>query len=294
MEHFKKIRKLGAFLSICLLFVLALSSCADDKVEEKNADGGGKKEHVNLFVAASLTASIEEIVQDFEKENPNIKVLINADSSGKLKTQIMEGFDCDLFFSASEREVDELIENELIEEKDSAKILENRLAVIGHKDFEGKIDNLIDVQSVNSISIAYGSVPAGFYTRKALLKDNILSGDVENKEAIKKITGSEISEALGGVTISEEANASTTITSVAEKSTDLGFAYASDVNRNDSTKVVLVIPTDLSGEIIYPLAKIKAKDETSDEHKKSVDKLFDYLQSSKAKTIYENYGFTTR
>ncbi len=293
MERFRKIGKLATFLSICLLFVLALATCADDRAEEKSTDAD-KKEKINLFVAASLTASIEEIVKDFEQENPDIQVLINADGSGKLKTQIMEGFDCDLFFSASTREVDELIENGLIEKKDSAKILENKLAVIGHKDFDGAIKNLIDVQSASSISMPYGSVPAGFYARKALIGEKILSGDAKDKEAVKKITGGEISEALGGVTISEEANVSTTITSVAEKSTEIGFAYASDVKRNDNTKVVLVIPTNLTGDILYPLAKIKAKDETSDEHKKSVDKLFDYLQSSKAKTIYENYGFSAK
>ncbi len=293
MERFKKIGKLGTFLFICLLCVLALATCADDKAKEKSTDGD-KKEKINLFVAASLTASIEEIVKDFEKENPNIQVLINADSSGKLKTQIMEGFDCDLFFSASTREVDDLIENGLIEEKDSAKILENKLAVIGHKDFDGEIKNLIDVQSAGSISIPYGSVPAGFYTRKALIGEKILSGDAKDKEAIKKITGGEISEALGGVTISEEANASTTITSVAEKSTELGLAYASDVKRNDNTKVILVIPTDLTGEIVYPLAKIKPKGDTSSEHKDSVEKLFGYLQSGEAKKVYENYGFSAR
>ncbi len=283
-----KASKLYCVCVVCVALIFVLAACSN----EKKLDANTSIEEINLFVASSLTSSIEEIIQEFEKENPNTKVIVNADSSGKLKTQILEGFDCDLFFSASSREVDELIKANLIKKEDSVDVLENNLAIIGFKNSEYKIENLADIQSVNSIALAYGSVPVGFYTRKALIAEGILNGAYDDKESIKAITGVELADALGSVMISEQANASTTITAVAEKSTDIGFAYTSDVNRNENTKIILKISKDLTGEIVYPLANIKPSAEISKEHIESVQKLFEYLQSEKAKVIYKKYGFS--
>ncbi len=288
ISKFLKSSKVYFSFAICLSMLLVLSAC--NKPNE--VSDSVVKEEVNLFVAASLTSSIEEVVRTFTEENPNIKVIVNADSSGKLSTQISEGFDCDIFFSASTREVDELIELGLINAEDTSKILENNLAIIGFKEQEYSIKNLADIKSVDSIALAYGSVPVGFYARKALIAQKILKGDYPDKAAIKELTGSEVAEVLGGVTISEQANASTTVTAVAEKSTDIGFAYTSDVNRNKNTKVVLKISKDLTGEIVYPIAKVKLGEKSTDEHIASVQKLFDYLQSNTAKEVYQKYGFS--
>ncbi len=287
INKFFKSKRTCFLLVILFSTTLVLAACSS----EKETNETSSKEEINLFVAASLSSSIEEIAQDFENENPNTKVIINADSSGKLKTQILEGFDCDIFFSASIREVDELIKADLIKKEDRVNALENNLAIIGFKDGEYDINSLEDIKSVDSIALAYGSVPVGFYARKALISEGIIKGDYQEKEAIKEITGSEVSDALDGVTISEQANASTTITAIAEKSTDIGFAYTSDVNKNENTKVVFKISKDLTGEIVYPIAKVNAGDEVSDEHAESVQKLFDYLQSDKAKEVYKKYGF---
>lgn len=280
--------------SILVVLALTLSAAMLVLPSCSGSDEPKEQQEVNLFVAASLTDSIDEIVKDFEKENPKIKVLVNADSSGKLKTQIMEGFDCDIFFSAATREVDELKTAGLIGEKDSANLLENQLAIIGIKGYKGKVKDLDSIKEAGSIALPYGSVPAGMYTRKALINKGMLTGDANNKDAVKAIPGSDVAAALGGVTISEKDNVSTTITAVGEGSTEIGFAYTSDVKRNANTEIIKKISKKLTGDIIYPVAKIKAKDGASEDHKKSVEKLYEYLQSDAAKKIYEKYGFTAK
>lgn len=286
-KSMKRWISIAVVLILCVSTAAILSSCGNDKKDEPK-----EEVEVNLFIAASLTDAIGDIVKDFEAENPKIKVKVNPDSSGKLKTQIQEGFDCDIFFSAATKEVDELKDAGLIEKDDSVNLLENQLAIVGVKDYKGKVKELEDIKNASSIALPYGSVPAGFYTRKALINDGMLSGDAENKDAVKAITGDEISRALGGVTISEKDNVSTALAAVAEESTEIGFAYTSDVKRNANTKIIKKIDKKLTGDIEYPIAKIKPSGKISEDKKKSVEKLYKYLQSDKAKKIYEKYGFT--
>ena len=260
---------------------------------DEPAAGNGGKDEINLFIAASLTDSINELVQEFEKENPDVKVVVNADSSGKLKTQIQEGFDCDIFFSAATKQVDELVEEGLIESKDNTSVvLENQLAIIGNKDYNKEITSLGDVKNADSLAIPDGSVPAGSYTRKAFINNGLLEGDASDKDAVAEILGNDISKALGGVTVSDQSNVSTVISAIAEKSSELGFAYVSDVNRNEDVKVVYTVSKDLTGDISYPIALIKDKEEADDNHKAMKEKLYEFLKSDEAKKVYEKYGFT--
>lgn len=294
MKTNRKLRGIiTALVVVAMTFttVFSMTSCGN---EEPAADSG-KKDEINLFIAASLTDSINELVKQFEEENPGVKVVVNADSSGKLKTQIQEGFDCDIFFSAATKQVDELIEEGLVESKDnSSVVLENQLAVIGNKDYEGEITDITDVKNAESLAIPDGSVPAGSYTRKAFIAKGVLEGDASDKDAVAEIPGTKISEALGGVTVSDQSNVSTVISAVAEKSSELGFAYVSDVNRNEDVKIVYTVSKDLTGDISYPIALIKDKEDADDSHKEMKEKLYKFLMSDEAKKVYENYGFTAK
>ena len=290
-KSMKKWLSISVVMIMCITTAVLLSSCGKDEAKK---DEPKEEVEVNLFIAASLTDAVGDIVKDFEKENPKIKVKINPDSSGKLKTQIQEGFDCDLFFSAATKEVDELNEAGLVVKDGSVNLLENQLAIVGVKGYKGKVKDLESIKDADSIALAYGSVPVGFYTRKALLEKDMIQGDKENKEAIKAITGDEISRALGGVTISEKDNVSTALAAVAEESTEIGFAYTSDVKRNANTEIIKKIDKDLTGDIVYPLAKIKSKEKMSDDKKKSVELLYKYLQNDNSKKIYKKYGFIAK
>lgn len=290
-KSMKKWLSISVVMIMCITTAALLSSCGKDEAKK---DEPKEEVEVNLFIAASLTDAVGDIVKDFEKENPKIKVKINPDSSGKLKTQIIEGFDCDLFFSAGEKEIDELEDKGLIKDDDEIDLLENQLAIVGVKGYKGKVKDLDSLKNADSIALAYGSVPVGFYARKALIESDIIDGDDDDTEAIKAITGDQISRALGGVTISEKDNVSTALAAVAEESTEVGFAYTSDVKRNANTEIIKKIDKELTGDIVYPLAKIKSKEKMSDDKKKSVELLYKYLQNDNSKKIYKKYGFIAK
>lgn len=270
-------------VSMFLVLGSTLTSCSSPK-------DSGKKIEVNLFIAASLSDAVDEIKADFEKENPNINVVINADSSGKLKAQIKEGFECDIFLSASPKEIKELKEGSFLIDDSTVDLLENQLAIVAAKDYDGNVKDLKSIKLAKSIALPYGSVPAGFYARKALIAEGLLAPTNLDNESIKAITGQQVSVALDNLTISEQENVSKALSSVSEKSTEIGFTYVSDSFRNDNIKIIHKIDTDKTGKIIYPIAKVKSKNDEKDK-KEAVEKLYKFLMNEKSKKIYEKYGF---
>lgn len=281
-----KLTTICFLLSMVLILTTTMTACS--KTETKKEE----PKNVNLFIAASLTDAVGEIVKDFEAENEGVKVVVNADSSGKLKSQILEGFDCDIFLSASTKEVEELKDKGLIVENSTKDLLENQLAIIASKDYDGQVKGLENIKDAKSIALPYGSVPAGYYARKALISEGIIKSVAKDadKATIKAIEGNVVSQALGGLTISEKDNVSSALSAVAEKATEVGFTYVSDAKRNENVKVISRIDLEKTGKIKYPIAKIKSKKDNKD-REEIIEKLYQALASDKAKKVYVKYGF---
>lgn len=281
-----KLTTICFLLSMVLILTTTMTACS--KTETKKEE----PKNVNLFIAASLTDAVGEIVKDFEAENEGVKVVVNADSSGKLKSQILEGFDCDIFLSASTKEVEELKEKGLIVENSTKDLLENQLAIIASKDYDGQVKGLENIKDAKSIALPYGSVPAGYYARKALISEGIIKSVAKDadKATIKAIEENVVSQALGGLTISEKDNVSSALSAVAEKATEVGFTYVSDAKRNENVKVISRIDLEKTGKIKYPIAKIKSKKDNKD-REEIIEKLYQALASDKAKKVYVKYGF---
>lgn len=287
----KKLFK-GKLTTICFLLSMVLTLTTTMTACSKTETKKEEPKNVNLFIAASLTDAVGEIVKDFEAENEGVKVVVNADSSGKLKSQILEGFDCDIFLSASTKEVEELKEKGLIVDNSTKDLLENQLAIIASKDYDGKVKGLENIKDAKSIALPYGSVPAGYYARKALISEGIIKSVAKDadKATIKAIEGNVVSQALGGLTISEKDNVSSALSAVAEKATEVGFTYVSDAKRNENVKVISKIDLEKTGKIKYPIAKIKSKKDNKD-REEIIEKLYQALASDKAKKVYVKYGF---
>ena len=86
----------AAILAGVMAFVLA--GCGSEK-QDSQAAGNGEKVHLTVFAAASMTETMTQIAEQYQKEHPNVEISFNFDSSGTLKTQIQNGADADLFIS---------------------------------------------------------------------------------------------------------------------------------------------------------------------------------------------------
>lgn len=90
-----KKRVLSVFLAGILPILLA--GCGSDSSEEKQT-GENPQTEIQVFIAASLNTVMEDLAERYQETSPEVKITLNADSSGTLLTQIQEGYECDIFF----------------------------------------------------------------------------------------------------------------------------------------------------------------------------------------------------
>ncbi|MEE1041288.1 MAG: molybdate ABC transporter substrate-binding protein [Lachnospiraceae bacterium] len=244
---------------------------------------------LQVFIAASLNTCMQEVAAKYNEEHPNVKIVYNADSSGKLLTQIEEGYTCDVFFSAAQKQMNTLEEDGLIVEGTRADVVNNQVVVIKRKDTESAVTGLETLGKASSIAMADGSVPVGRYTRTALMNLGILP-QVEDASVY---TTAEVSDALGGVEISEQGNVSQVLTAVAEGSCEVGTTYYSDTyGYEDQIDVLETVSYDLTGNVIYPVCQV-VNDEATDSQKAAAADFVSFITSDTAKAIFDSYYFDT-
>lgn len=295
----KRMRKkfLAALLAAAMTF--SMTGCggggdstnADGGTDRQAEDTGSKAEEteIQVFIAASLNTVMTELADMYNKDHPNVKITFNPDSSGTLLTQIREGYECDIFFSAAQKQMDDLEADGLMVDGTRANVVNNQVVVVTLKDSGTQVTGLEDIEKAESIALAGGSVPVGRYTRQALINLGMLPA-TDNPASI---TTQEISDALGGVEISEQDNVSKVLTAVVEGSCEVGTTYYSDTyGYEDDLDILQTVSYDLTGNVIYPIARV-VNEEADDAQNQAADDFLAFILSDQAKAVFESYYFDT-
>lgn len=299
-----KKRIFAAMMAAMMVFSLAGCSGSSDsdtkkedtkqedtqKEEEKEADADQLDEtEIQVFIAASLNTVMTELADMYNEKQPNVKITYNADSSGTLLTQIQEGYECDIFFSAAQKQMDTLEGDGLVKEGTRANVVNNQVVVVTLKDSGTKVTGLESLKDAESIALAGGSVPVGKYTRQALISLGIL----EKTEEPDAVTTEQVSQALGGVEISEQDNVSKVLAAVVEGSCEVGTTYYSDTyGYEDDLDILETVSYDLTGNVIYPVCQV-VNEEADDLQAKAAEDFYKFILSDEAKAVFESYYFDT-
>ena len=288
---------LAALMAAVMVFSLAgCGSGGDDADAKDNTDAqaedtGSEEEgtEIQVFIAASLNTVMTELADMYNEDHPNVKITFNPDSSGTLLTQIQEGYECDIFFSAAQKQMDDLEADGLMVEGTRANVVNNQVVVVTLKDSGTQVTGLEDIGKAESIALAGGSVPVGRYTRQALIN----LGMLPETDDPASITTQEISDALGGVEISEQDNVSKVLTAVVEGSCEAGTTYYSDTyGFEDQLDILQTVSYDLTGNVIYPIARV-VNEEADDAQNQAADDFLAFILSDEAKEVFESYYFDT-
>ena len=246
-------------------------SAADEKADDTDKADTEEPVTILMAAAASLEYSMkDELIPMFQEQHPNITVEGTYDSSGKLQTQIESGIDADLFFSAAEKQMTALKDENLIDGDSIQNLLENKIVLVVPSDKKDAYTKFEDV--VNAETIAVGdpeSVPVGQYSQEALT-----SLGLWDQVSAKASLGTNVTEVLNWVS---------------EGSADAGIVYATDAaTKKDSLAVVAEAPEgSLAQKVLYPAGIV------SSSTKKDAAQLFlDFLASDQASKVFEEYGFT--
>ena len=275
-----KKRILAVMMAAVMVFSMAgCGSKADEKTDDtaktEATDNKGSDEEeteIQVFIAASLKNVMDKLATQYNEEHPNVKITYNADSSGTLLTQIEEGYECDIFFSAAQKQMDQLESDGLVVDGTRANVVNNQVVVVTRKDSGTKVTGLDNLSEAESFALA-GVLPK-----------------VDDPSAI---TTEEVSEALGGLEISEQDNVSKVLSAVVEGSCEVGTTYYSDTyGFEDELDILQTVGYDLTGNVIYPIARV-VNDEADDAQNAAADDFIKFVLSDNAKKVFESYYFDT-
>ena len=268
----KRTRRAAMVTAVAMLAVLTACVQTESKDEKETGEKNeGKKPVTELTVlaAASMTDAMQEIGEAYQKTHENIEFTYQFDSSGTLKTQIEEGAPADIFISAATKQMDELVQGELVEEDSVFPWLENKVVLIVPKDSEDGPDSFEDAaeEEVSMIAIGNEDVPVGQYTQT--IYQNL--GLWENIQA-KANLASNVRQVLDWV---------------ATGNAPCGVVYATDAQIEKNVKVVCEAPKGSCDPVIYPAGMVSASKE-----KEASAEFLEYLKTEEVSEILEAYGFT--
>ncbi len=292
-------RKILAVLLAIVMTGMMAAGCSNESKDssadpentagETAEDEAAEETEIQVFIAASLNTVMTELAEKYHEEHPEVKITYNADSSGTLLTQIEEGYECDIFFSAAQKQMDQLEEDGLVVEGTRKNVLNNQVVVVTLKDSGTSVTGLADIGKAESIALAGGSVPVGRYTREALISLGIL----DETDDAASITTEQVSEALGGVEISEQDNVSKVLSAVAEGSCEVGTTYYSDTyGYEDDLEILETVSYDLTGNVIYPVAQV-VNEEADETQFAAAEDFLAFILSDEAKAVFDSYYFDT-
>ncbi len=289
-------RKANKITALALASILALSAAPAAFAGETESEGKEpeplKKTEIIVFAAKSLNTVLDEsIIPAYNKMQPNVKITPSYDSSGTLMTQIEEGAACDVFFSAAQKQMNELEEKGFVVDGTRHDIVNNQVCVVTYNGSDTKVTGLETLADASSMALADGSVPVGKYTREALINAGMIEAPEDGDASA--ITTQEVSDALGGLEINECANVGAVAAAVSEGANEVGTTYYSDTYGLEDDLIILEkVSYDLTGNVIYPAAQIK-NEEADDLEKEAAEDFATYLASDSAKEIFESYYFDT-
>ena len=107
----------AAALMTTVVAALLLTGCAADSGSATDASQSTDAAPTTLtvFAAASLTGAFDELAEQFESRHPHVDVVVNSGGSGALAQQIVTGAPADVFASAAEPPMQEVVDAGLTE-----------------------------------------------------------------------------------------------------------------------------------------------------------------------------------
>jgi molybdate transport system substrate-binding protein len=246
---------------LIVILILAITSC-----------NSGEKVILTVSAASSLVDAINEINVLYLRGRQNITILMNFDGSGTLEKQIENGAPVDLFISASEIQMDNLQDKNLIIKETRENLLSNKIVLIVPRSNNLGLEDFTDLTKDSVKKIAIGdprSVPAGMYAKQVFDYFGIV-GVLSPKLVF---TG----------------NVRQVLTYVESENVDAGIVFFSDViarMNNGKVKIIATAPDEINNKIVYPVALVASTNKF-----KPARDYENFLLSNEAGIIFQKYGF---
>lgn len=223
---------------------------------------------VTVSAAASLRDAFTDIAREYEKGQPETRVLLNFGASGQLLQQISRGAPVDVFAAADQETMDRAQKQNLLMPGTRADFARNELVLAVSLDARTAPQALPDLKADTVSRIALGnpeSVPAGRYAKVAL-------DGVSLWEPLKPkfVYTQNVRQALDYLVRGE---------------VDAGFVYLTDAALMPD-RVRVAARVSGTGEILYPIAVVKGGGNA-----RAGERFVEFVRQPAAQKILAKYRF---
>lgn len=230
---------------------------------------------VTVMAAASLTEPFTELGLLYMKKHPDVNLLFNFAGSQALANQIRQGAPADLFASANNKYMNQMVEEGFVLPGTSALFAGNRLVVVLPTDNPAGITNLQDLTKPGvKIVLAAPAVPVGAYTETFLA------------EAEAQLSAG-YQAGFSANVVSYEDNVKTVLTKVRLGEADAGVVYSSDAANAGAEVIIIPIPDAVNPQASYPLAVLADTGQPA-----LAGDFMDFVLSEEGQAVLLRFGFT--
>ncbi|MCH7790400.1 MAG: molybdate ABC transporter substrate-binding protein [Acidobacteria bacterium] len=247
----KRLWALGPVLALAV----AMTACGDGEA--------GSDTSVLVFAAASLTDAFTEVESAFEATNPGIGVQVNFAGSSSLREQILEGAPADVFASANEAIMVELVNAGEVS-GEPLTFARNRMQIAvpaGNPGGVSRIEDFADGDLL--IGLCAQGVPCGNLAREVLSNAGVEPSIDTNEPDVRAL-----------------------VTKIEEDELDAGLVYVSDVATAEDLVEGIDIPEQSNVVAEYPIAALAHAP-----NPKGASAFVDFLLSAEGQAILSAAGF---
>ncbi len=226
---------------------------------------------INIAVASNVSYSINNLIKEFNKSNPDIKVKVVLGSSGKLTAQISNGAPFDILMSANMKYPNALYESKIAVTKPivyarGSLVIISRNTLNANKGLE-----LLRDKKIRRIAVANPkTAPYGIATKEALVNAGLYTSLKS-----KFVYGESVSQTL----------------SYAITAADLGFIAKSSLFSPHMKKYKKGINwIDIDEKFYTPINQGVVIVKHGDNNP-NVRKFYDFLLSENAKSLFKKFGY---
>lgn len=242
---------------------LVAAGCAQEK------GGESVKTTLVVYAASSLTDAFQSVEEAFEKANSEIEVKMSFAGSQVLRVQIEQGALVDVFASANQEHMNELIASGHI--ADSKAFASNELVLVVPRANPAAIEEFGDLTRASLIVLGSDNAPVGIYTRQVLERAGL-------------VLGRDFLASVQSHVVSLEHNVRLVRSKVEMGEADAAIIYRTEAS---SARLKMVpIPKRLNAQVRYPIG-VLARSANASQAKRFVD----YVLSEEGRRILYRHDF---
>lgn len=233
---------------------LLLGACGVDSAEPAAS--------LTVFAAASLTNAFTELGEAFEAGHPTADIAFNFGASSTLREQILGGAAADVFASASQSNIDQVIAGG--EATTSSVFTTNVLQIAVPDGNPADITALADFANADRlIGLCAEEVPCGQFGRRALTKAGVSPSIDTNASDVRAL-----------------------LTQIESGDLDAALVYATDVLAADDRVDGVTIPTSQNVQAEYAITQL-----TDSAEPELAAAFVEFMRSDPGQAVLARFGF---